>query len=114
MDMSVNNPKLSLPPEMILGLLKELAASDSPIIKDFHALLSWHPVSRANHAGTTSPVSSKKPGKSSSKVSSSIVEPTVAGDASRENEAHSGRNASGSSGNRCCWNGIKQTKFDNL
>ena len=114
MDAPVDNPKLSLPPEMILGLLKELAASDSPVIRNFHTMLSQHPVSRANPAGTTSPISSKNPGNSTSKVSSSRVEPTMAGDASAENEVRSGKNASGYSGDRCCRNGIKRTKFSDL
>jgi hypothetical protein len=98
MDAPIHNPKLDLPPEMILGLLKELADSDSLVIRDFHNLLCQHPVSTAYKASTSG-------------VSSSMIEPTAIPNSSGENDVHPSGGPSGLSGDKCCRNGIKRTTF---
>lgn len=98
MDAPIYNPKLDLPPEMILGLLTELADSDSLIIRDFHNLLRQHPVSIAYKAST-------------SEVSSSTIEPTTIRNSSGENDVRPSGGPSGLSGDKCCRNGIKRTTF---
>jgi len=98
MDAPIYNPKLDLPPEMILGLLKELADSDSLIIRDFHNLLHQHPVSIAYKAST-------------SEVSSSTMEPTAIQNMSGENDVRPSGGPSGLLGDKCCRNGIKRTRF---
>jgi len=98
MDAPIDNPKLDLPPEMILGLLKELAGSDCPIVRDFHNILRQHPVSIAEKAST-------------SEVSSSTIEPPAIRNTSGKNDVRPSGDASGLSGDKCCRNGIKRTRF---
>jgi len=136
MDAPADNPAFNLPPEMIVGLLQALNNSSDPVVREFHGLLRLHPVSRASVARSVSPnpptelcdICLEGPGSATGleahPVAKSVVclasvssastssSSTVVQDTSEINVVDLARNASSSSGGRCCRNGRKRTRID--
>jgi hypothetical protein len=100
MDVSMENPAFTLPPEMILGLLGELSGSKNPHVKQFYELLAKHPASRSSRASSQAP--------SSLNLSSSL---DVSGPGLDLVSAPISGSGLASSDNRCCRNGTKKGTF---
>lgn len=117
METLVENPAISLTPDMILGLLEELSNLESPFALQLCGLLAEHPVSRFSRARSlgASPLDS-----SGAPMDLSLASPRSSSD-SPDNQTTGSENSlvqdasravDGETGNRCCRNGVKRTTFN--
>lgn len=119
----MDNPAISLAPDMILGLLEELSGTDNPLILQFCQLLERHPVARSSMApspghsvsgASATPVELSSQSlhfSSPSETVSLVTERQPVLDVLASELADINQGPGGDSNNNCCRNGIKRTTF---